>query len=80
MCWAASPTRISLDLLPDTLARATSDGLHAHACCSGSAAAGSWPHTTLGRDQLLNGHFYPSKNIAPHPETAGHIPSPASRP
>lgn len=34
MCSAAGPARRSLDPLPDTLARATSDGLHARTSCN----------------------------------------------
>lgn len=80
MCSAAGPARISLDLLPDTSVRATSDGLHARTCRGGSAAAGSWPHAASGRDQPcatlpIQEHPSPSRDTA-----AGHVPSPASPP
>lgn len=77
---------MSLDLLPNTSAGAVSDGLHAPARGTGSAAAGSCPHAVLGTPtspapgslpppQLLHGHFYPPKNVPPHPGTQEQVPS-----
>lgn len=76
MCSAASPTRISLDLLPNTSVRAASDGLHACARRGSSGSCGQpAPRSTGERPalrctpQLLHRHFYPSKNIPAHPGT-----------
>lgn len=75
MCSAAVPTRVSLDLLPDTSIRATSDGLQAHVCRGSSGETSLLPASLLCFPAAVRTFLH----IQEHPSlsrdtAAGHIP------